>query len=439
MADGMNHLKESLKQSRTLIERSRALVLIPNAVSLDAKVSVRGKIRAKKFRHEELMLKNPLNNDVEGISTDHTDRLARTDALLLSLKRLRQQKAKYRQLEPLVLGNSAAALQSPAGHREMKQQQAKKRRERVLSLNVQNQTIRRQNILAKISQRESRHSEKRRLRIQRETGQRWITLLLTSNAVSHWSTQLLKVRKQQKIHCLLQTSAKVIQRWFRDSNARVNGARRLRLWIVLRTLIWRCRMKRNCVKRRKHAEMVRSFFKDYEVQTKFQNVIQRFRLRVIRCQRYVKSYLLIQQHRRQLLSLLWDSVEQSYRKRVQKNRSVMSGRKRPESSTSLQLPKAPDDKARTSCRQRSLAYGNAAQQSTHLEIQVNALIRTIVWKLQNQVEATSCVIYVRDVDTGELYFRVTEHSTQQRVSEEKGIAGYVAKAGIPINLKKCKL
>lgn len=73
---------------------------------------------------------------------------------------------------------------------------------------------------------------------------------------------LFRKKLQQNLKLLHLQSARRIQRWFRSIYARRYGISRLRLWALMRPIIWKIRLQRKCTMRKIHASMIRQFFRD---------------------------------------------------------------------------------------------------------------------------------------------------------------------------------
>jgi hypothetical protein len=95
-------------------------------------------------------------------------------------------------------------------------------------------------------------------------------------------------------------------RWRRRQALR--KVRKLRVW-VQSVLTFRT------AARHSSAKLLQRFLRDTRYGTMLA-AIYRFRVKVIRCQQYIHSYLLVTKHRLQILGLLWDKAEHSIKRRM---------------------------------------------------------------------------------------------------------------------------
>lgn len=388
-------IRESIEKSRDLIERSRELVYIPNAIPLDTKETYRGRISPV-----QAIRKQPLRfRQRKCVSTLYDTRFEVPKAVAV--------------LEPL---SSFVPVELEVEIAGKKRLLAQRKRHSMLQIGVKRERERIDAISKRLEQRQKHQALIQKENRLKKRTKRWVKIVVIVSIFKQFAKARESILKEQ--------SAIRIQNWFRQIQTRIKGASRLALWIALRTIIWKFRMKRNCKRRRRNAKLVRVFFQQHSRQKTFQNVICRFRIRVIRCQRYIRSYLTVQRHRRLLLGLLFDKVEFSHRQHIQQQAQHMF----------LTEKKKKNQRVRRNSIM-SQAYSHRASK---LEHQVNAVTDTIVRKLQLAVKAASATLYLRDTEHCELYFRAA-NNISKRAPETLGIAGFVARVGVPVNVQQAVL
>ena len=241
---------------------------------------------------------------------------------------------------------------------------------------------------------------------------------------------------------LLTKNAIIIQKWYRLCYNRMRISPRTRLMDAIRPVVWYIKLSHKIRRRRQNASIVCQFFQDYSRQAKLKHVLQQFRIKVVIVQRFVKAFLKVQKQRRMMLHMVWETLEASHGDAIAK--SAKKEYKKSKKIKVITEVKTPKDRSflelthrrpvlHNSKRRRASEYGNKVQNLNKVDIEINSLVRKVVWKIRRVVGASSCILYIHNPVRKELTFRLTETSTVHHVSNGRGIAGVVSRRGQLIN------
>jgi hypothetical protein len=138
---------------------------------------------------------------------------------------------------------------------------------------------------------------------------RWFTVVFVAVRVNLMKN-LIETKQSERMRELRDyRSAVSIQRWYRGIlESRQASARKGALMIIARVFSrfyrrWKAERLRNA------SLVIHSFFKEVYDVSKLLKIVKKYRLSVIKAQRYVKSFLKVREARVLVISKHWDQVE----------------------------------------------------------------------------------------------------------------------------------
>ena len=141
--------------------------------------------------------------------------------------------------------------------------------------------------------------------VQSSLGQQWMMLIAFVNRTSHLSHTLSSWRTEDELN----RAAMKIQNAIRDAKSREMAVKTKPVRDLLSRNIWVFVLRLKVKMRKRSAQLVKKFVRDYVGGVGIKNIIYKFRWKVIRTQQTVRSFLACKKARMIALHLFWDREE----------------------------------------------------------------------------------------------------------------------------------
>ena len=135
---------------------------------------------------------------------------------------------------------------------------------------------------------------------------RWMMIIaFAGQRFAHLSTSLQRRRVQRIQH----KSAKTIQTATRKKAKKKVLQKMAIVRPVMRQHVWKFVLRIKVLRRYRSQKLIKKFIHDYHSTRMVQRLVYKFRWKVIKCQRHIRSYLACKRARLIALQLLWDKIE----------------------------------------------------------------------------------------------------------------------------------
>ncbi|CAK8994384.1 Uncharacterized protein SCF082_LOCUS3917, partial [Durusdinium trenchii] len=203
---------------------------------------------------------------------------------------------------------------------------------RAKALKREQDSLRQEVLLQKVNKKEQQFEEARAQEAASRVYGILAPVLVHAKAAALLAQHLLTARDKAEEIKKMKRSAQMIQRRWKSSKSGETGLKFRNAIKVMRRFAKMAVKARNEDRKQRSAETIRWFLAQYE-NSNFQKVMRNYRIRVIKCQRYFRSYVAVTKARLKVLGMKWDRVEREWirtdkHKALQEVKRVEEGERR---------------------------------------------------------------------------------------------------------------